>query len=291
MEPAEIGKIAAEIAEQLIAGSGERRGREGLNHSPEVCPGCVQRCAQMCALKTKTIVEAGADRVSASERLTKVDPALAQLIDHTILKPEATAEDIRKVCREARGYGFASVCVNPYWVPLVAKELQGSDVKVCTVVGFPLGATSTAAKVCEAELALRDGAQEIDMVMNVGALKGGDYAAVESDIRLVAETCHKHGALLKVILETALLDDPEKAIACALAKLAGADYVKTSTGFSKHGATAADVALMRRVVGEGMGVKASGGIRTLEDLKAMTAAGATRIGASASVKIVEAAAR
>jgi deoxyribose-phosphate aldolase len=291
VEPAEIGRIAAEIAEQLIAGSGETRGREGLNHSPEVCPGCVQRCAQMCSLKTKAIVEAGADRVSASERLTKVDPALARLIDHTILKPEATAEDVRKVCREARGYGFASVCVNPCWVPLAAKELQGSDVKVCTVVGFPLGATSTAAKVCEAELALRDGAQEIDMVMNVGALKGGDYAAVESDIRLVAETCHKRGALLKVILETALLDDAEKAIACALAKLAGADFVKTSTGFSKHGATAADVALMRRVVGEAMGVKASGGIRTLEDLKAMTAAGATRIGASASVKIVEAAAR
>ncbi|MEJ5366918.1 MAG: deoxyribose-phosphate aldolase [Bryobacteraceae bacterium] len=291
MEPAEIGRIAAEIAEQLIAGSATARGREGLNHLPEVCPGCVQRCAQMCALKTKAIVEAGADRVSASERLTKVDPALARLIDHTILKPEATEADVRKVCREARGYGFASVCVNPFWVPLVARELKGSGVKVCTVVGFPLGATSTAAKVCEAELALRDGAEEIDMVMNVGALKSGDYAAVESDIRLVAETCHKHGALLKVILETALLEDAEKAIACALAKLAGADFVKTSTGFSKHGATVADVALMRRVVGESMGVKASGGIRTLEDLKAMTAAGATRIGASASVRIVEAAAR
>jgi deoxyribose-phosphate aldolase len=291
VEPAEIGRIAAEIAEQLIAGSATARGREGLNHLPEVCPGCVQRCAQMCALKTKAIVEAGADRVSASERLTKVDPALARLIDHTILKPEATEADVRKVCREARGYGFASVCVNPFWVPLVARELKGSGVKVCTVVGFPLGATSTAAKVCEAELALRDGAEEIDMVMNVGALKSGDYAAVESDIRLVAETCHKHGALLKVILETALLEDAEKAIACALAKLAGADFVKTSTGFSKHGATVADVALMRRVVGESMGVKASGGIRTLEDLKAMTAAGATRIGASASVRIVEAAAR
>ena len=163
--------------------------------------------------------------------------------------------------------------------------------KVCTVVGFPLGATSTAAKVCEAELALRDGAQEVDMVMNIGALKSGDYAVVESDIRLVAETCHRHGAILKVILETALLDDTEKAVACALAKLAGADFVKTSTGFSKGGATAADVALMRRVVGPQMGVKASGGIRTLEDLKAMTAAGATRIGASASVRIVEAASR
>jgi len=257
----------------------------------DVCPGCVQRCVQMCAGKARAIVAAGADRVSASERLTRVDPALASLIDHTILKPEATRDDVARVCREARRHGFASVCVNPYWVPLAAQELKGSPVKVCTVAGFPLGATSTAAKVCETELALRDGAQEIDMVMNIGALKSGDYAAVESDIRLVAETCHSRGALLKVILETALLDDTEKAIACALAKLAGADFVKTSTGFSKHGATVADVALMRRVVGPQMGVKAAGGIRTLEDLKAMTAAGATRIGASASVKIVEAAAR
>ena len=287
MDSAELEKIAAEIADEILAGvCGEGVAAEG-----EVCPGCVQRCVQMCAAKTRAIVAAGADRVSAGERLTKVDPSLAALIDHTILKPEATRDDVIRVCREARRYGFASVCVNPYWVPLVALELRGSAVKVCTVVGFPLGATSTAAKVCEAELALRDGAQEVDMVMNIGALKSGDYAVVESDIRLVAETCHRYGAILKVILETALLDDTEKAVACALAKLAGADFVKTSTGFSKGGATAADVALMRRVVGPQMGVKASGGIRTLEDLKAMTAAGATRIGASASVRIVEAASR
>ncbi len=310
MDSAELERLAAEIAESILAESGLARsgsaqaapaptpapaagiqGREGLNDSLEVCPGCVQRCVQMCAQKTKGIVEAGASRVSTSEHTTKVDPALAALIDHTILKPEATESEVRKVCAEARQYGFASVCVNPHWVPLVAAELAGTPVKVCTVVGFPLGATSTAAKVCETELAIRAGAQEVDMVMNVGALKGGDVRTVENDIRAVASNCHRGGGILKVIIETALLSDDEKAIACALAKLAGADFVKTSTGFSKHGATAADIALMRKVVGAGMGVKASGGIRTLEDLEAMTEAGASRIGASASVKIVEAAAR
>lgn len=306
MDSAELERLAAEIAESILAESGAARtamapaapastlgikGREGLNDSFEVCPGCVQRCAQMCARKTRGIVDAGASRVSTSEHTTKVDPALAALIDHTILKPEATEAEVRKVCAEARQYGFASVCINPHWVPVVAAELAGTPVKVCTVVGFPLGATSTAAKVCEAELAIRAGAQEVDMVMNVGALKGGDVKTVEQDIRAVASSCHRGGAILKVILETALLTDDEKAIACALAKLAGADFVKTSTGFSKHGATAADIALMRKVVGPGMGVKASGGIRTIEDLEAMTEAGASRIGASASVKIVEAAAR
>jgi deoxyribose-phosphate aldolase len=300
VDPAAIERLAAEIAEQILAGPVAApaapavagvKGREGLNDSHEVCPGCVQRCAQMCAKKTKTIVEAGASRVSTSELTTKVDPALASLIDHTILKPEATEAEVRKVCAEARQYGFASVCINPHWVPVVSEELRGTPVKVCTVVGFPLGATSTAAKACEAELAVRAGAHEVDMVMNVGALKSGDVRSVEADIRAVANTCHRGRAILKVIIETALLTDDEKAVACALAKLAGADFVKTSTGFSKHGATAADIALMRKVVGAGMGVKASGGIRTLEDLKAMTGAGASRIGASASVKIVEAASR
>lgn len=294
MESAELERIAAEIGQQILGQlpqGASVKGLEGLNDSAEVCPGCVQRCVQMCARKTRVIVAAGADRVSASEHMTKVDPALASLIDHTILKPEATREEVARVCAEARRYGFASVCVNPYWVPAAAAALRGAPVKVCTVVGFPLGATSTAAKVCETEVAMRAGAQEIDMVINVGALKSGDYETVETDIRLVAETTHRHGGLLKVIIETALLEEIEKAIACALAKLAGADFVKTSTGFSKHGATAADVALMRRVVGPAMGVKAAGGIRTLDDLKAMTAAGASRIGASASVKIVESAAR
>ncbi len=233
------------------------------------------------------IVAAGADRVSASDRLTRVDPEIASLIDHTLLKPEATRDDIRRVCGEARKYGFASVCINPYWVPVAAAELAGSPVKVCTVVGFPLGANSSAIKRAEAETAARAGAREIDMVINVGALRSGDYEAVLRDIEGVVEAAHKAGAIVKVILETALLDDGQKTQACTLAKLAGADFVKTSTGFGPGGATAQDVALMRRVVGPEMGVKAAGGIRTIEDLRSMAAAGATRIGASASVKIVE----
>src|SRR5579863_45454 len=216
---------------------------------------------------------------------------IARLIDHTLLRPEATHPDIVELCRQARENNFASVCVNAYWVPLAASQLAGTGVKVCTVVGFPLGATSTEAKVAETEAALRAGAQEIDMVQNIGALRGGDDQAVEEEIALLAGVCHRAGAILKVILETALLDDNQKTTACLLAKAAGADFVKTSTGFGPSGATVHDVALMRRAVGPEMGVKASGGIRTLEDLKNMVAAGATRIGASASVQIVETPAR
>jgi len=291
---AELDTLVAQIGEELLARVGgaplpaaPKKG-EGLNLPDQVCPGCVQRCAQTCARNTREIIAAGADRVSASERLTKIDPAIAALIDHTILKPEATRADVIKVCREARQYGFASVCVNPYWVPLVRSELAGSLVKVCTVVGFPLGATSTEAKVAEAAAALGSGAQEIDMVINVGALRSGDDEAVKLDIQGVVKVSHAAGAIVKVILETALLDDTQKAVACTLCKVAGADFVKTSTGFGPSGATAHDVALMRQTVGPDMGVKASGGIRTLADVRAMTAAGATRIGASASVKIVEA---
>jgi deoxyribose-phosphate aldolase len=222
--------------------------------------------------------------------LTRVDPAIASLIDHTLLKPEATADDIRRLCAEARQSSFASVCVNPYWVPLAAAELAGSPVKVCTVVGFPLGASATAVKRAEAEAATRAGAREIDMVINVGALRSGDYDEVKRDIEAVVGAAHAAGAIVKVILETALLDDQQKAVACTLARLAGADFVKTSTGFGPGGATARDVTLMRRIVGPRMGVKAAGGIRTIEDLRSMAAAGATRIGASASVKIVEGAA-
>jgi deoxyribose-phosphate aldolase len=292
VSPAELDSLVAQIGEEILArlggaGTVPKKG-EGLNLPDQVCPGCTQRCPQTCARNTKEIIAAGADRVSASERLTKIDPAIAALIDHTILKPEATRADIQKVCREARQYGFASVCVNPYWVPVVRAELAGSPVKVCSVVGFPLGATSTEAKVAEAGAALRAGATELDMVLNVGALRSGDHEAVKSDIRQVVKIAHEAGAIVKVILETALLDDNQKAVACTLSKLAGADFVKTSTGFGPSGATAHDVALMRSVVGPEMGVKASGGIRTLADLQSMTAAGATRIGASASVKIVEA---
>ena len=220
--------------------------------------------------------------------MPEFDSSIAALIDHTLLKPEATAADIRKVCAEARHYRFASVCVNPYWVRLVADELAGSPVKVCSVVGFPLGAGVTEIKVAETAAAIRDGAQEIDMVLNIGELRGGNHDAVRSDIRAVVETAHAGGAIVKVILETALLDDNQKVMASMLAKMAGADFVKTSTGFAASGATAHDVELMRMAVGPGMGVKASGGIRTLDDLQKMAAAGASRIGASASVKIVEA---
>ena len=212
---------------------------------------------------------------------------IAAVIDHTLLRPEATEADIRRLCQEAKQYGFASVCVNPYWVPLTASQLSGSPVKVCTVVGFPLGANASSQKAAETQTATCEGAREIDMVLNVGELRGGNHDAVRADIDAVVTVAHREGAIVKVILETALLDDRQKQTACSLAKAAGAEFVKTSTGFSTSGATVHDVALMRQVVGEEMGVKASGGIRTLEDLKNMLAAGATRIGASASVKIVE----
>ena len=296
MTPAELDKLVAQIAEELLIRAPRAespapstpKGREGLNLPDQVCPGCVQRCAQTCSSNTKQIIAAGAARVSASEKLTRIDPTIAVLIDHTILKPEATRADVVKVCREARQYNFASVCINPYWVPLVRTELAGSPVKVCTVIGFPLGATTTATKVAEAAEAVRSGAQEIDMVINVGALRSGDLDTVKNDIREVVKVSHQGGAIVKVILETALLDDQQKTTVCKLSKAAGADFVKTSTGFGPSGATAHDIALMREAVGPEMGVKAAGGIRTLQDLQTMTAAGASRIGASASVKIVEA---
>ena len=216
------------------------------------------------------------------------DRNIARLIDHTILRPDAMRGDVMQVCAEALQYEFASVCVNSFWVPMVAAELQASPVKVCTVAGFPLGAASTAAKVAETLGALGHGAPEIDMVMNIGALRGGENDIVEKDIRAVVAAGHDRGAIVKVIIETALLTDEQKILACRLSQKAGVDFVKTSTGFSKAGATVEDITLMRRTVGRDMGVKASGGIRTLDDLKAMVAAGATRVGASASVKIIEA---
>ena len=211
---------------------------------------------------------------------------LNEYIDHTLLKPEATHEDIRRVCAEAKAYGTASVCTNPLFAPFVAKELKGSPVKACCVVGFPLGATFSSIKAAEASECIANGAQEIDMVISVGAAKEGDWAYVQKDIETVEAAC-KGKALLKVIIETCLLTDEEKVKACEAAKAAGADYVKTSTGFSTGGATVADVALMRKTVGPDMGVKASGGVRSQEAAKAMIAAGATRIGASSSKKIIE----
>lgn len=211
---------------------------------------------------------------------------IAQMIDHTLLKPEATEQEILKLCEEAKAHGFASVCVNPYFVKTAAQALQGSPVKVCTVIGFPLGATDARVKAYETKLAIEDGAQEVDMVINIGALKSGDAEAVERDIQAVVEAA-KERALVKVILETCLLTDEEIVRACELAKKAGADFVKTSTGFSSGGATVEAVRLMRQAVGESLGVKASGGIRDYETAKAMIDAGATRIGASAGIKIVE----
>ena len=292
MNQTELDRIVAAIAEEIFSrvGAPAPMAGEGLDIPDVVCPGCTKRCPQTCNRKAQQIVAAGADRISASDRLTQVNTEIARLIDHTVLRPDATRDDILKLCREAREFGFASACVNPYWVPVAAAELAGSSVKVCTVAGFPLGATSTEAKVAEAVAAAKAGAHEVDMVINVGALKSGDLDAVQRDIGAVVEACHGANVIVKVILETALLDDHQKAVACALAKLAKADFVKTSTGFGPAGATVHDVALMRLVVGPEMGVKAAGGIRTLEDLEKMKAAGATRIGASASVKIIQAAA-
>ena len=212
---------------------------------------------------------------------------IARFIDHTLLKPEATTQQIEQLCREALTYNFASVCINPTYVKLAAELLHGSDVDVCTVVGFPLGANITATKVFETEQALHDGATEIDMVINIGALKSGNEALVEHDIAEIVSKSHNRGAICKVIIETALLTEEEKIKACQLAKKVGADFVKTSTGFSSSGANVDDVALMRRTVGPDIGVKASGGIRTLADAKNMIAAGANRLGVSAGVKIVK----
>jgi deoxyribose-phosphate aldolase len=236
--------------------------------------------------KVRRVVANGADRVSFHGEAADVPMDLARYIDHTLLKPEATAAEIEQVCAEAKEFSFASVCVNPTWVRLAARLLRGSDVVTCSVIGFPLGASTPEIKAMEARKALRDGAREVDMVINVGALKSGNYELVRDDIAKVVDAAHEVGALCKVILETALLTDEEKVHASALAKAAKADFVKTSTGFGPGGATVYDVALMRETVGPEMGVKASGGVRTAEDAEDMIAAGATRIGASAGVQIV-----
>ena len=239
-----------------------------------------------CPDRLRGVLDAGATRVGL--HATGGAPAgIASMIDHTLLKPDATKQHIEELCREAAQFKFATVCVNPTWVALSARLLVGSGVGVCSVVGFPLGATTPDVKGYETRRAIFDGAREIDMVINVGALKSGDLRAVERDIESVTVPCRDCGVLSKVIIEAALLTDDEKVTACTLVKAAGADYVKTSTGFGPGGATAADVALMRRVVGAEMGVKAAGGVRDLEGMRAMIAAGASRVGASAGVKIVQ----
>ncbi len=250
---------------------------------------CHSVLADCCPDRLQGVLEAGATRVGV-HATGGAPSSIAALIDHTLLKPDATRGNIEDLCREAAQFRFATVCVNPTWVALCAKLLAGSGVGVCSVVGFPLGATTADVKAYETQRAIFDGAREIDMVINVGALKSGDLRLVERDIEAVTGPCRNCGALSKVIIEAALLTDDEKVTASTIAKAAGADYVKTSTGFGPGGATAADVALMRRVVGADMGVKAAGGVRDLDALRAMVAAGASRVGASAGVKIVQQAA-
>jgi deoxyribose-phosphate aldolase len=252
--------------------------------------GCTSECFHRCPERMHRVVDAGASRIGLILGQTASARDWASLVDHTLLKPEATDEDIKKLCEEAATYRFASVCVNPTWVRIAACNLQGTGVPVCTVIGFPLGATVPDVKAYEARRAILDGAKEVDMVINVGALKSGDDCLVEYDIRSVVQVAHEYSVTCKVIIETALLSDDEKIRACIAAKNAGADFVKTSTGFSKGGATVADVALMRRTVGTELGVKASGGVKGLEDARKMVEAGATRIGASVGVKIAQEAA-
>ena len=253
--------------------------------SPVRCQ-CHSVLTECCPDRLQGVLDAGATRVGL-HAAGGAPSGIASMIDHTLLKPDATRKNIEELCREAAQFKFATVCVNPTWVALCSRLLAGSGVGVCSVVGFPLGATTADVKGYETQRAIFDGAREIDMVINVGALKSGDLRVAERDIEAVTTPCRSCGALSKVIIEAALLTDDEKVTACTLAKAAGADYVKTSTGFGPGGATAADVALMRRIVGAEMGVKAAGGVRDLDALKAMVAAGATRVGASAGVKIIQ----
>ena len=249
----------------------------------EDCAGCGV-CVVRRPWSVRAMEGAGAMRVGAALGVGQVPGDLAKLIDHTLLKPEATRDEVVKLCEEAKQHRFASVCVNTTWVPLCKALLAGTDVIVCSVVGFPLGAMAPTAKAYEAREAVRQGAREIDMVLNIGALKSRDYETVFEDICRVVKASAPAG--VKVILETSALDTEQKIIGCALSKLAGAAFVKTSTGFGKGGATVEDVQLMRRIVGEDVGVKASGGVRTAEDALKMAQAGANRLGASASVAIV-----
>jgi len=277
LQPQDVQRLVQIIVEELAAAQAAPL--------PDRCA-CHSLMFECCPDRLAGVLEAGATRIGVHASGGAAG-SVASMIDHTLLKPDATRKDVETLCREAAEYHFATVCVNPTWAALCATLLRGSGVDVTSVVGFPLGATTPDVKHYETRRVIFDGAREIDMVINVGALKSGDLRVVERDIEAVAAPCREAGALSKVIIEAALLTDQEKVTACLLAKAAGADYVKTSTGFGPGGATVADVVLMRRTVGEDMGVKAAGGVRDLEGLKAMVAAGATRIGASAGVRIVQ----
>jgi deoxyribose-phosphate aldolase len=285
MDSTDLERLIQIIVEEL-ATTGAAAAPFGYGQGrPSRCA-CHSMAFECCPDRVRDVIAAGAERLGLHAAGGAAD-TVAAMIDHTLLKPDATRTDIETLCREAADYRFASVCVNPTWVAACVRLLAGSSVKTCTVIGFPLGATTSDTKHFETRRAIFDGAREIDMVINIGALKSGDVRLVERDIEAVTGPCREAGAISKVIIETALLTDEEKVTACTLAKAAGADFVKTSTGFASGGATAADVALMRRVVGSEMGVKASGGVRDFDGLKAMVAAGATRIGASAGVRIVQ----
>lgn len=249
--------------------------------------GCTSECFNRCPERMHRVVDAGGSRIGLVLGEAASARDWASLIDHTLLRPDATEEEIKRLCEEAARHRFASVCVNPAWVRSATCHLRGMGVVVCTVIGFPLGATLPDVKAYETRRAIQDGAGEVDMVINIGALKSGDDCGVEYDIRSVVEAAHEYNVTVKVIIETALLTDDEKVRACLAAKSAGADFVKTSTGFAKSGATVADVALMRQVVGSEMGVKAAGGVKGLDDARKLVEAGATRIGASVGVKIAQ----
>jgi deoxyribose-phosphate aldolase len=288
-DPIQVEKIVEIVAREVMIALSDKQQHSvpnGCNHCTEECGGNV--CVRTCFDRVGRVVNAGATRITSSLGGIPKDTSIARMIDHTLLKPDATPDQIAQLCYEARKYEFASVCVNPTHVKLCAQLLRGSPVKVCTVIGFPLGASSTEVKVFETETALRDGASEIDMVINIGAVKAKDHDLVAKDINGVVRMAHAAGALVKVIIETALLTNEEKEVASLLAKEAGADFVKTSTGFSSGGATAEDIALIRRTIGPEMGIKAAGGVKSYEDAQKMVFAGATRIGASAGVKIVQA---
>jgi deoxyribose-phosphate aldolase len=277
LNPSDLQRLVEIITEEVAAA---QRGQAGRRCA---CHAVLYDC---CPDRLRGVLDAGATRLGLHAAGGAPD-GVAGIIDHTLLKPDASRADIEKLCREAAEYRFATVCVNATWVALAAARLRGTGVGVCSVVGFPLGATTADVKHYETRRAIFDGASEIDMVINIGALKSGDLRTVERDIESVVEPCRQCGVVSKVIIEAVLLTDEEKVTACTLSKAAGADFVKTSTGFAAGGATAADVALMRRVVGSEMGIKAAGGVRDLESFKALVAAGATRVGASAGVRIVQ----
>ncbi len=287
-DPKTIENLVEIITHEVLAAMAEQRERAQMSEGSQCRFECTdQLCVRTCFDRAGQVIEAGAERLSSTLGFIPGNLDLAKTIDHTLLKPDATQDQIAQLCFEARKYGFASVCVNPTWVELCAKLLEGSPVKVCSVIGFPLGATAPEVKAFETQNAIDHGATEIDMVINIGALKARDLELVAKDIRGVVTTAHARGAIVKVIIEAVLLTDEEKTIACLISKEAGADFVKTSTGFASGGATVHDVALMRKTVGPEMGVKAAGGVRTYEDAEKMIKAGATRIGASAGIKIVQ----